>query len=290
MGIAGGYLVEAGGSRGREAAPHASHTSNQVAVGWHPRPWRAGLEHALEVVGSVWAWLVLGILLSAAISAYLPPDLFSSIAGYGSWTTGLAALLFGLPLYVCATASVPIAAALLTAGLPMGSALIFLMAGPATNVATMGAVYRAFGRRVLAIYLGTIIVGSMGLGELFNRLFAATAIAAHAHVHVASWWEQLSALLLVAVIGYYAWSDLRRYLARRAAKGAAASIAYTVTGMNCDNCAAKLEGKLRAVPGVDFASVSFAQSSVQVGGTVAPARLEAEISKAGYTATRVAHG
>ena len=83
------------------------------------------------------------------------------LAAYGGLAAMGVTLVIAVPLYVCATASVPIAAALVASGLPTGAALVFLMAGPATNVATLGAVYRTLGRRPLAIYLSTIIVGSV---------------------------------------------------------------------------------------------------------------------------------
>ena len=80
-------------------------------------------------------------------------------------------LLIALPLYVCATASVPIAAALVSAGMPLGSALIFLMAGPATNAATIGTINRTFGLKRTIIYLITIIVGSVGGAFLFEMIW-----------------------------------------------------------------------------------------------------------------------
>ena len=92
----------------------------------------------------------------------------------------LAALAVSLPLYVCATASVPIAAALVANGMPAGAALVFLMAGPATNVATIGAIYRGLGVRSLAVYLATIIVGSMTAAVAFDFVIdARPALGVH---------------------------------------------------------------------------------------------------------------
>ena len=88
--------------------------------------------------------------------------------------SSLLTLLIALPLYVCATASVPIAAALVSAGMPLGSALIFLMAGPATNAATIGTINRTFGLKRTIIYLITIIVGSVGGAFLFEMIWGET--------------------------------------------------------------------------------------------------------------------
>ena len=72
-------------------------------------------------------------------------------------------LLLSIPLYVCATASVPIAAALVSSGLSPAAALVFLMAGPATNISTIGVIYGRFGLKSVVVYLFAILVGSIGV-------------------------------------------------------------------------------------------------------------------------------
>lgn len=178
-----------------------------------PRTFRNAVEYALMILQMVWRWLLVGVLISAAIEVWLPPELFGSLAASSGGRLGamLVALAVGIPLYVCATASVPIAAALVASGLPTGAALVFLMAGPATNVATIGAVYRILGGRVLAVYLGTIIVGSIGGGLLFEHLLPASTISsAHIHHHEHfSWWNTVSAIVVVALCGYFALKELQ---------------------------------------------------------------------------------
>ena len=118
----------------------------------------------------IWRWLVAGILISAAMTTWLPSDFFQRYLPDNIFIAMLLVLLISLPMYVCATASVPIAAALVATGMPTGAALVFLMAGPASNVATIGAVYRAFGMNKLLIYLSSIIAGSMIGGYLFDSV------------------------------------------------------------------------------------------------------------------------
>ena len=88
-----------------------------------------------------------------------------------------------VPLYVCATSSVPVAAALVHAGLPTSAALVFLIAGPATNIATVGAVYKTLGLRQLVIYLAVIILGSLGLAYAFDFVVTSTDQRMH-HEHM----------------------------------------------------------------------------------------------------------
>ena len=167
-GIAGGLLVERGASPVAEDPPM---TTANVETARAVHRVRALLDHGLEIIRSIWRWLVVGILASAAITAYVPTDGLAGLGSLGIVVSCLAALAISLPLYVCATASVPIAYALVHSGLPSGAALVFLMAGPATNVATIGAIYRGFGKRVLAIYLATIVVGSCLAAIVFEGLF-----------------------------------------------------------------------------------------------------------------------
>ena len=144
---------------------------NPDLVNAAPPGFKAGFEHATTVLRSIWGWIVIGIVLSAVISVYMPKDSFSQVAGWGAIGVAIGVLAVSIPLYVCTTASVPIAAALVANGMPVGAALIFLMAGPATNVATLGAVYETLGKRMLAVYLFTIVIGSVLLAVVFDAMY-----------------------------------------------------------------------------------------------------------------------
>ena len=154
MGLVGGALTEL-------TSPQHKDATQIDPVQKRKRTWRDGIEHGLEVLRSIWLWMLIGVLISAAIEHLVPESFLATVGGQGILTASLFALVIGLPLYVCATASVPIAAQLVASGLPSGAALVFLIAGPATNVATVGAIFGKFGFRVLLIYLSTIICGSI---------------------------------------------------------------------------------------------------------------------------------
>jgi len=80
-------------------------------------------------------------------------------------------LVVGIPIYICASASTPVAAALVLKGLSPGAALVFLLAGPATNAATLTVVARYFGKQATMVYLASIALSSLVLGWLTNRLY-----------------------------------------------------------------------------------------------------------------------
>ena len=175
--------------------------------------WIEALRHADELLRSIWGWLVVGILVSAVLTVWLPSDAFTGLAAYGTLATMGVALGVSLPLYVCATASAPIAAALVSAGLPLGAVMVFLMAGPATNAATIGAVYQGLGLRPLVIYLVTIILGSVIGGVAFEAWIAepVVPVASPAVVHEhANPLMIASAVLLALLLARYAWGDAQR--------------------------------------------------------------------------------
>jgi len=114
--------------------------------------------------------LILGILIGGVISFFLPETFIEMYLGSGMKSM-IVMLAAGIPMYVCATASIPIAAALMLKGLAPGAAFVFLVAGPATNIVTMTVVGKNIGRAAVAIYLGSIVFCSLGMGLVLNWIY-----------------------------------------------------------------------------------------------------------------------
>ncbi len=244
---------------------------------------REGVLHGVDVLRTIWRWLAFGVIVSAAITAFVPPDAFQGLAAYGGLAAMGAMLAISLPLYVCATASVPIAAALVAGGFPPGAALVFLMAGPATNLATVGAVRRAFGGRVLAVYLATIAGGSLLLGWAFDFVLVGRlgVEAGGHHAHGAGPIAIASAVALLAMFAWFLFEDLRALLRRRAAP-AQAAIELGVEGLTCNGCVRKLEGAVSGLPGASNVVVTREPAGLcRVEGVSREALSEA-ITRAGY--------
>ena len=100
----------------------------------------------VDLLGDLAKWLILGILIAGLISYLMPVGFIQNYLN-NEWIAMLVMLVAGIPLYVCATASTPIAAALMVKGLSPGAALVFLLAGPASNAATITVVAKYFGKR-----------------------------------------------------------------------------------------------------------------------------------------------
>ncbi|MBK1723495.1 hypothetical protein CKO23_14770 [Thiocystis violacea] len=238
----------------------------------------------LDLLSAIDAWILAGVIIAALLTVLLPADYFAS----QSWARGslgmLVVLAISLPLYVCTTGSVPIAASLIAAGLPAGSALVFLMAGPATNVATFGAVYRTLGRSVLLIYLGTVVVMSVLFGLLFDRLIEAPAGAA-AHVHAAGvdWLGSLGALVLIALMLYLSYRRLKARFSPMIVPEA--DLVIQVQGMSCQHCVSSVKTALERLDSVEEAVPDLGAGLVRIRGKRLDAsRLVAVIEQAGFQA------
>ena len=147
--------------------------------------------------------LLVGILLAAAISLVVPENWFASMAIGTGFTGMIVMMLFGIPLYVCATASVPIAAVLIAKGVSPGAAFVFLMTGPATNAAAIAIVWNLIGRRSALIYLGTLMVSALAFGLLLdniNVLSSGALFEACQHAPGATMYEQISAVVLLLLM------------------------------------------------------------------------------------------
>jgi uncharacterized membrane protein YraQ (UPF0718 family) len=168
-----------------------------------------------DLLRSIWKWVVVGVLISAAISTLVPPGTLAE----NPWTSGLTGMLMmlviSLPFYVCATASVPIAASLVLAGMPTGAALVFLMAGPATNLATLGAVARELGRKVALVYVSVIAVLSVILGLVYSWLVGGYLPVTEGELEHESGLGVAGAAVLLAVFAFFLSGDLRKWQAKR---------------------------------------------------------------------------
>jgi len=120
-------------------------------------------------------WLILAFVLTGIVQALLPADFFTAYIGSGL-TSILLMVVIGIPTYVCASASTPIAMAMMAKGLDPGAALVFMLTGPATNAATIGVVGRAFGRRFVLTYLGSVIGTAVVAGLIVNIIAQSTGL------------------------------------------------------------------------------------------------------------------
>lgn len=193
-------------SSGTCCASSCSTTANPAAESGGARLW-GGLRYAFtDILDDIALWLAIGIVVAGVLAAVLPPQ---GLADYG---TGLPAMLVmlavGVPLYVCATASTPIAAGLMAVGVSPGAALVFLLAGPATNIATLGVVGKDLGPRALTAYLLGIALSALALGWALDLGLAAANVDIQLQMAQAGETvpEAVKWLSGVALAPFFAWS------------------------------------------------------------------------------------
>lgn len=129
-----------------------------------------------DLLPEITRWLLVGLVLGALIAAFVPNELFMSIREYPILCM-FAMLLISMPMYTCSTGSIPLALALMAKGLPPGAALVLLMAGPATSIASMVVVGKTFGKRTLIAYLISIAAGAFFFGWLVDTFMMDTFLS-----------------------------------------------------------------------------------------------------------------
>ena len=230
----------------------------------------------IDFLSDIAKWLAIGIIIAAAITIIIPDNFFVTEIK-NEYLIMIIMLAVSMPLYVCATASVPIAAALMMKGISPGAALVFLMAGPATNAATMLLIGKTLGRKTLAIYLFTIILGAFISGILINSLlpaewFSHKVMGQHIHHHrfLPEWLSYSTTIILSLLIIY---ALLKRYVINRIYenrnninKSQMETKIFIIEGMTCNHCKMSVETNVKQLNGIESAEVNLSSKKLIVKG------------------------
>jgi len=161
-------------------------------------------------------WLTIGLVMAAIIGSVVPHGWIEENVGSGLWPK-LVMLLVGIPLYICATSSTPLAFSLVVAGLSPGAALVLLLSGPATNVATMSWLIKDLGIKALVIYLGVIAGVALGAGIIFDAFFInmvrlADTASKHEHSMAGFGFKDVAAVIFVMLMAWALGIKARKWL------------------------------------------------------------------------------
>lgn len=182
-----------------EIAPCCSNKENKAG-----RSFFDGLRYACITLPSDLAGtLITALFIAGLIATLLPPDWLADSALSQGITAFILATLVSLPLYVCATASIPLAYTLVAGGFSPGAALVFLIVGPATNTATVAAVLKLLGHRAALIYVGSLVLVAWLAGWFLNRLPETALLGFHQHVDAhesINIWQHFTAMVLVTLL------------------------------------------------------------------------------------------
>lgn len=246
-----------------------------------------------ELVEDIVKWLLIGLLAAAFLSMIIPDSFFSSYIG-NPWIEMLLVLAASVPLYICATGSIPLAAVLLMKGISPGAALVFLMAGPATNVATMMVISNTMGRKAFFIYLASIVGGALFFGTVVNELlpaswFGMSHMSHHAHEMGGTLINVLSTVLLFVLMAVAIWKKWLKNIVlpkRPVSMEETKNPYYTtisVEGMTCNHCRSTVENNLSALEGVEEVTADLQSGEVKIGGNgVNIEKVAARVKELGY--------
>lgn len=273
---------------------------NKEVITETPKPKRtlkAVLDYAfIEMVADIAKWLVIGLLIAALISVLIPDHFFHDFNMNGLLGM-LVILVVSIPLYICATSSVPIAAVLLLKGISPGALLVFLMAGPATNAATMTVIGKNLGKKTLWIYLSSLVAGSLAFGLIIDYFLPASwflpvlnPMGDHQHNILPGWFENGSAIVLTLLLFYSFYIQISNYMkSRKAAQSMpefsvdVPAMIIGVEGMTCEHCKARVENGLRNQENITQAIADIENNTVKLyGKQLDPKRLGEIVAELGY--------
>ena len=263
--------------------------------------WEGAFTYAfIEMMEDIGKWLVIGLVIAGIITAAVPDTWFTAFQGNTLYSI-LFVLLFSIPMYLCATGSIPIALALMMKGLTPGAALVLLMAGPASNVASILIINKVLGRKTLAIYLFSIIIGAIVFALGIDYLLPAdwfTAPLAYMKdccMEQPGWFSILCTILMVLLL-LHALSPKKllgghhhchchdchesdnnaQCPTNTPPKGetegapilhsSILTLHFRINGMTCHHCAANAQKAIVAVEGVTKATVSLDEGMAYVDG------------------------
>ncbi|MBQ9284671.1 MAG: SO_0444 family Cu/Zn efflux transporter [Bacteroidaceae bacterium] len=258
----------------------------------------------VDMMQDVGKWLVIGLLIAALITVAVPNEWLAALHDY-KLLNMLIVLAVAIPMYVCATGSIPIAVSLMAKGLTPGAALVLLMAGPAVNSASMLVIGKVFGRRTLWLYILSIVIGAMlfGLGidyllpqDWFSVQSAIAATGEHCtHCLTTMDWIWI-ALLIILLVNAFArqWfghghhhnhEHHEHHHEDKHHDHDEDITSYSIQGMNCNHCKANVERAIRSVEGVEEVEVSLHEATATVAGKHDSSALIERVKAIGYEAT-----
>lgn len=280
--VAGGVAV---GHGTKEEAIELIDTKDDETI---PRGFFAKIAEAVryglvDMVASVGKWLVIGLVVAALITVFVPDSFFVGLSRYPLLAM-LAVLVVAIPMYICATGSIPIALSLMLKGLSPGIAFVMLMAGPAANFASVMILNRSIGRKATYIYIASVAITAIAFGLLIDLLLpsswflptgATGDVCAH---HAFAVFPTICSVILAGLLVYAAIKSKKHSHNHLTDM----SHTYTIKGMNCPHCRAAVEKAISAVDGVEEVEVSLSKGVATVSGHEDAEKVAEAVKLAGF--------
>ncbi|WP_304510381.1 SO_0444 family Cu/Zn efflux transporter [Duncaniella muris] len=245
----------------------------------------------VDMVGSVGKWLVIGLIVAALITVLVPDELFLGLSQYPLLAM-LVMVVVSVPMYICATGSIPIALSLIAKGLTPGVGFVLLMAGPAANFASMIILSKTIGRKSTYIYVGSVVLTAILFGLAIDYLLprewfmpSVSHLSPHCH-HTFGIFESMCSLLLLCLLVY---SGIRQHNCKidhqhnLNTNASNMKQVYIIEGMSCSHCQASVKKAILNLKGVQSVTVDLGSGEAVVEGDVDANTVREAIYEAGFS-------
>ena len=223
----------------------------------------------IEMMQDIGRWLIVGLVVAGLITVFVPQSFFALFSD-NSLLSMLIVLVFAIPMYLCATGSIPIAVALMMKGLSPGTALVLLMAGPAVNAASMLVVGKVLGKKTLLIYILSIILGSvlfgLGIDYLLPREWFTATVTEMASGSGSSVFNMICTAVLLVLLSVAMFMRFRHDRKCTDEDCVNDEHIYKVEGLRCNRCRENAEKAIASIPGVESVSIDLASGDALVKG------------------------
>ena len=285
-GVCGGMLVNR--LVREDDTVEQSDASCQVEHG--NRLWRVVKYAYYDMIRDIGLRLLIGLVVAALIQVAIPDEFFLSF-GSQPLLQMLVILAIAVPMYICSTGSIPVAAALMMKGLSPGAALVMLMAGPAVNLASILVVHKAMGRRFTWIYLMTIVGFAILFGLLLNATEQLSIVNYQLPISNAccmsasalpSPFKLVCATVLTLLIVFALMMKLFSKFTTKKPLDPDVTV-YRVEDMHCSHCEAAVVRAVEDVPGVEKAKASASANTLTIKGPATEESIRKAVEGVGYT-------
>jgi uncharacterized membrane protein YraQ (UPF0718 family)/copper chaperone CopZ len=250
-----------------------------------------------EFLDDISVQLIVGIVIAGIISYFVPPEFFTKYVN-NDFVGMLLMIVAGIPLYVCATASIPIAASLMMKGLSPGAAFVFLAVGPATNAAAITLIANVMGKRIVVLFLSVISLGAIASGFALNFVYQyldidpAIHIMKHHHEDTAILMNVFSIIFLL-MLAFSVYRKLAPVFVKKSdgatcsctnSENKTESVTIRIEGMTCNHCVNYVTEAIKSVDGVESVQVSLQNKNAEITGDFSLEAVKKSVTDAGYSA------
>lgn len=244
----------------------------------------------IESISEIAVNFIIGLAVAAVLSMIIPDDFFAGTV----FSRGLPAMLLliavGIPMYICSTSSIPVAMTLLIKGFSPGAVFVFLMAGPATNAASLAVLARILGKKQTVMFLLSVIVTSLLGGLVLDGLINLTgydiskALPSHTHGGETgtSWFLIIVSLIFLTLLAYNIARKITEKIKNSRIKADKDTTVVGITGMTCKNCEAKARIALIRVDGIKDVKIDHKTKQAYIKGHFDQKTAEKILDKAGF--------